>query len=79
MTNYDLTLEKEALREAAWEVLARIHKLEEITQNISILRAMEDEISKNITAIPRMTLEEVETFKTNSKFLNAILKTVQGV
>lgn len=76
--NYELTLEKEILREAAWEVLARIHKLEETTQDTSILKAMENEVSRNLRAIPEMTLEEVETFKTNSKFLNVILKSVQG-
>lgn len=78
MSNYDFTLEKEILREAAWEVLSRIHKLEEIAQDTSILKVMEAEISKNIIAIPGMDLEKVEIFKINIKFLNNILKTVQG-
>lgn len=78
--NYELTLEKEILREGAWEVLARVHKIEKrMNERTFLINALENKISEKIRSIPNMSADEVKVFNYNIKFLNEILKMAQGV
>ena len=69
MELYDLTLKKEVAREGAWEVLARINKVEDIVGENSLLELIYKKIGDKTLEIPKMTLEDIENFETIMKFL----------
>ena len=78
MELHDLTLKKEVAREGAWEVLARINKVEEILGQNPLLQLIYKKIGDKTLEIPKMTLEDIENFETIMKFLNNIFMEIQG-
>jgi len=78
MELHDLTLKKEVAREGAWEVLARINKVEEILGQNPLLELIYKKIGDKTLEIPKMTLEDIENFETIMKFLNNIFMEIQG-
>lgn len=78
MELHDLTLKKEVAREGAWEVLARINKVENIVGENSLLELIYKKIGDKTLEIPKMTLEDIENFETIMKFLNNIFMEIQG-
>ena len=78
MELHDLILKKEVAREGAWEVLARINKVEEILGQNPLLELIYKKIGDKTLEIPKMTLEDIENFETIMKFLNNIFMEIQG-
>ena len=63
MNNYDLTLKKEVTREFAWEVMARILKLEDINNKDKLLEQLKKSFGLELQSLPVMTIQEVIDFK----------------
>ena len=78
MELHDLTLKKEVAREGAWEVLARINKIEDIIGQNTLLELIYKKFGDKTQEIPKMKLEDVENFETIMKFLNNIFMEIQG-
>ena len=78
MELHDLTLKKEVAREGAWEILARINKVEDIIGQNPLLELIYKKIGDKTLEIPKMTLEDIENFETIMKFLNNIFMEIQG-
>ena len=78
MELHNLTLKKEVAREGAWEVLARINKVEEILGENSLLELIYKKIGDKTLEIPKMTLEDIEKFEIIIQFLNNIFIEIQG-
>ncbi|QYR61845.1 hypothetical protein [Fusobacterium polymorphum] len=78
MELHDLILKKEVAREGAWEVLARINKVEDIIGQNSLLELIYKKFGDKTQEIPKMTLEDIEKFETIIQFLNNIFIEIQG-
>ena len=73
MELHDLTLKKEVAREGAWEVLARINKVEDILGKNSLLELIYKKFGDKTQEIPKMTLEDIENFETIMKLHTRII------
>ena len=78
MELHDLTLKKEVAREGAWEVWARINKVEDIVGQNTLLELIYKKFGDKTQEIPKMTREDIENFETIMKFLNNIFMEIQG-
>ncbi|QNE65776.1 hypothetical protein [Fusobacterium hwasookii] len=78
MELHDLTLKKEVAREGAWEVLARINKIEDIIGQNTLLELIYKKFGDKTQEIPKMKLEGVENFEIIMQFLNNIFREIQG-
>ena len=78
MELHDFTLKKEVAREGAWEVLARINKVEDIIGQNPLLELIYKKFGDKTQEIPKMKLEDVENFETIMQFLNNIFREIQG-
>ena len=78
MELHDLTLKKEVAREGAWEILARINKVEDIIGQNPLLELIYKKFGDKTQEIPKMTLEDIEKFETIIQFLNNIFIEIQG-
>ena len=78
MELHDLTLKKEVAREGAWEILARINKVEDIIGQNPLLELIYKKFGDKTQEIPKMRLEDVENFETIMQFLNNIFMEIQG-
>ena len=78
MELHDLTLKKEVAREGAWEILARINKVEDIIGKNIVLEHIYKKFGDKTLEIPKMSLEEVENFEAIMLFLNNIFIGIQG-
>ena len=78
MELHDLTLKKEVAREGAWEILARINKVEDIIGKNIVLEHIYKKFGDKTQEIPKMTLEDIENFETIMQFLNNIFMEIQG-
>ncbi len=63
MNNYNLTLKKEVNREFAWEVMARILKLEDIDNKDKLLEQLKKSFGLELQRLPVMTMQQVIDFK----------------
>ncbi len=78
MELYDLTLKKEVAREGAWEILARINKVEDKIGKNTLLELIYKKFGDKTQEIPKMTLKDVENFEVIMDFLNNIFRKIQG-
>ena len=78
MELHDLTLKKEVAREGAWEILARINKVEDIIGQTPLLELIYKKFGDKTQEIPKMRLEDIENFETIMQFLNNIFMEIQG-
>ena len=78
MELHDLTLKKEVAREGAWEILARINKVEDIIGQNPLLELVYKKFGDKTQEIPKMRLEDIENFETIMQFLNNIFMEIQG-
>ncbi len=79
MNNYDLTLKKEVTREFAWEVMARISKVKQKIKEEILLNQLQKSFGSELQRLPIMTMEEVIDFQKLIKFLNEMLKEMEGI
>ena len=76
---YELTLAKEVAREGAWEVLARISKIENMIGESLLTKSINKHLFDKTWSLPAMSKRDVEDFEVLIQFLNKVFKEVQGV